>query len=291
MSIGMKLIRKNRFVVRRLADGRAMLNLACGSRMHPAWNNLDFSPLVRLARYRRLAGVLKNLHFLSEKRYQRLLAVDPSTICWDLRKGIPFPDNTFEVVYHSHFLEHLDRSVACSFLKDCHRVLKNSGVLRVVVPDLGIRCRNYVETLTMLSRTISPDPVTFDRHKENIRRLLEQIVRSECAATARQPFVVRKIERFFRGDAAKAGDIHRWMYDQHTLAELFTEAGFEDVRATSPGESRVSGWSSFGLDTADDSSVSKRDSIYLEGTKIRVIGKNSAEDQTTLQDNEGPIIT
>jgi|GEM_PF-6941157 len=37
-----------RFVVKRLPDGRAMLNLGCGTRMHHGFNNLDFSPYVFL---------------------------------------------------------------------------------------------------------------------------------------------------------------------------------------------------------------------------------------------------
>ena len=84
-----------------------MLNLACGTRMHHGWNNLDFSPYARLAHRPRLTSMLKAFGMLSNERLKRLAEVDPEIIAWDLRKGIPFAPNTFDVVYHSHFLEHI----------------------------------------------------------------------------------------------------------------------------------------------------------------------------------------
>lgn len=259
--------RNKRFPVRYYDNGRAMLNLACGNRMHPNWNNIDFSPLILLARYRRFARIFQILHVLSGERFHRVQAIDPNIIRWNLLAGIPFPDDTFDVVYHSHFLEHLDRSVVSSFFKECYRVVKPAGVLRIVVPDLEIRCRNYVETLNLMSQTTRPDPSTFARHKENIRRILEQIVRLELTAMAKQPFLIRIFERIIRGDAAKTGDIHRWMYDQYTLPELFTQAGFKDIHLESPENSRIPGWAAFQLDTHEDGSAYKRDSIYVEGIK------------------------
>jgi predicted SAM-dependent methyltransferase len=54
----------------------------------------------------------------------------------NLLKGIPFPDEKFEVLYHSQVLEHFPKEKAFDFMKECHRVLKNNGIIRVVVPDL-----------------------------------------------------------------------------------------------------------------------------------------------------------
>src|SRR4051812_49262715 len=113
-----------RFPIKRLADGRAMLNLACGTKMDWGWNNLDFSPYALLARKEWLARGLKAAGLLSGERQDRLRQTDPSIIRWDLRKGIPFEANVFDVVYHSHFLEHIDPQFAPPLLKECHRVLK-----------------------------------------------------------------------------------------------------------------------------------------------------------------------
>jgi hypothetical protein len=50
--------------------------------------------------------------------------------------GIPFSDNSFDAVYHSHVLEHFNKIDGENLIKECFRVLKPGGVLRVAVPDL-----------------------------------------------------------------------------------------------------------------------------------------------------------
>lgn len=55
---------------------------------------------------------------------------------WDLRAGIPLADASVDLVYHSHFLEHLDYAEGVAMLKEIHRVLVPGGVHRVLVPDL-----------------------------------------------------------------------------------------------------------------------------------------------------------
>lgn len=54
----------------------------------------------------------------------------------DLTKNLPFENNTIDYLYCSHFLEHLDPfDQAIDFLKECKRVIKKSGILRISVPD------------------------------------------------------------------------------------------------------------------------------------------------------------
>ena len=258
---------KRTFKVKQLKNGRAMLNLACGSRMHVDWNNLDFSPLAYLARHMILARILRRVSILSERRFQRLLQIDPDIIHWDLRKGIPFEDAKFDVVYHSHFLEHLDQKVAREFLRECCRVLKPSGVMRVVVPDLEIRCRNYMDTFQTLEKTESTVADAIAAHKEAIRRLVGQMVVKEPAGTVEQVPLVRMIERLLRGNTAKAGEIHRWMYDRFTLKELLRSVGFRDIRVESCSTGRIQGWETLRLDTSEDGSAYSRNSIYVEAVK------------------------
>ena len=59
-----------------------LLNLGCGNRYHHSWINMDFSP--------RGADVIAH----------------------NLYKGIPSESNTFDVVYHSHLLEHFPKKYA-----------------------------------------------------------------------------------------------------------------------------------------------------------------------------------
>lgn len=93
------------------------LNIGCGSRYHPRWVNLDAHPCA--------LGILKH----------------------DALTGLPFPTESFDVVYASHLLEHFPRTQVLPFLRECFRVLRDGGVLRIVVPDLEAIARLYVKSL------------------------------------------------------------------------------------------------------------------------------------------------
>ncbi|MEN9233089.1 MAG: methyltransferase domain-containing protein [Gloeomargarita sp. DG02_4_bins_56] len=71
----------------------------------------------------------------------------PGIVAIDLREKLPFPDNSFALIYHSHVLEHLTCADAEKFLCECQRVLKPGGILRIVVPDLENIIREYIHIL------------------------------------------------------------------------------------------------------------------------------------------------
>lgn len=71
----------------------------------------------------------------------------PGVIRHDLRRGLPFADESFDAVYGSHVLEHLDPAAGARLLRECHRVLKPAGIARIVVPDLEAIARLYLESL------------------------------------------------------------------------------------------------------------------------------------------------
>lgn len=59
----------------------------------------------------------------------------------DLRRPLPYADESFAGVYSEHTLEHLYPDEALALLSEVHRVLKPGGVFRCSVPDL----RKYVD--------------------------------------------------------------------------------------------------------------------------------------------------
>jgi SAM-dependent methyltransferase len=251
-----------------LPDGVALLNLACGYRMHRDWNNLDFSPLARLARYPRLASFLRRAGILSEKRYRRIEHIDPDIVIWDLRKGIPYPDNTFHAVYHSHFLEHLDTSASELFLRECYRVLRPGGVLRIVVPNLEYYINLYNSSLCSLYAAVDISArAQIENHKKSIFLLLNQLIDHEPTGTAEQKHLYRKIELWIRGTTSQTGEMHRWMYDSFTLHQLFEDTGFRDITKNSHNTSRITRWKEWKLDSQNDFTPKKPESLYMEGIK------------------------
>jgi predicted SAM-dependent methyltransferase len=73
------------------------LNLGCGHNAAPGWVNVDYSLGSRL-RWIPFSG-----KFFRQKWDRSILVVD-------LRRALPWPDNSVDAIYCSHFLEHLTKS-------------------------------------------------------------------------------------------------------------------------------------------------------------------------------------
>jgi len=52
----------------------------------------------------------------------------------DVRKGLPYEDNSVGEIKAWHFIEHLDKDEIISFLAECYRVLKIHGKLDLLFP-------------------------------------------------------------------------------------------------------------------------------------------------------------
>jgi len=70
----------------------------------------------------------------------------------NLSKELPFPSGSVDVVYHSHFLEHLDKPLARNFLIEVKRVMKNAAIHRIGVPDFQILCKQYIEHVLLCKK-------------------------------------------------------------------------------------------------------------------------------------------
>ncbi len=59
-------------------------------------------------------------------------------VVYDLNKGnLPFKDNTFDIVYTHHCLEHLESKNIIKIIFEVYRILKKGGVFLVRVPHLS----------------------------------------------------------------------------------------------------------------------------------------------------------
>lgn len=54
----------------------------------------------------------------------------------DATRRFPFPDRSFDLIFSEHMIEHVPWNGGFSMLKECHRVLKPGGRIRLVTPDL-----------------------------------------------------------------------------------------------------------------------------------------------------------
>jgi ubiquinone/menaquinone biosynthesis C-methylase UbiE len=120
--------------------------------------------------------------------------------------GLPFKDNTFDVIYNKSFMEHL--SYPDIFLNEAYRVLKPGGMILCLIPDWESNYKTYFDDFT--HRTPFTKPSLVDIYKicdfENINvfkfRQLPivwkyPILNYFCAAIS--PFIPVRVEnKFFR---------------------------------------------------------------------------------------------
>jgi predicted SAM-dependent methyltransferase len=69
---------------------------------------------------------------------------DGCDIQLNLLEKFPFPDNSVDFVYSSHFLEHFHTSEIKNILNECYRVLKPGGKISTCVPDASIYINAYI---------------------------------------------------------------------------------------------------------------------------------------------------
>jgi len=144
------------------------LHIGCGPLALPGWINID------------------------NKRYKGVDKVLDVT----RRRGLPFKDVSF--VFAEHFIEHLPYDKALGLMRECRRVLRDDGVLRLSTPNL--------------------DWVWFTHYKLGAG---EEIAVQACFA----------MNRAFRGWG------HQFLYNEGTLAATLRDAGFANVKRCEYGES------------------------------------------------------
>lgn len=123
---------------------------------------------------------------------------------WDLSAELPYDDQVVDLIFLSHVLEHFDYDGGEGLLRECRRVLKPEGLLRVAVPDAD---------------------VLLELHRSGQLTKLREICGDDRVEG------LRLLHAFLYG-----GD-HRAIYDVSTLAALLEDVGFSRVARSSFGTS------------------------------------------------------
>ena len=97
----------------RHVSGATRVHLGCGPNLLPGWANLDMDGPKGVTRF-------------------------------DLNRPLPFPASSVDFVFSEHFVEHVRLEQADSLLRECARILRPGGVVRISTPDLRRLVDEYV---------------------------------------------------------------------------------------------------------------------------------------------------
>jgi SAM-dependent methyltransferase len=199
-----------------MSEDGIKINIGCGVSGLEGWQNLDNSLTIALSR----------IPFLN-----RLLSVPswPKDVRrYDVRKNLPFNTATAQYIYSSHTFEHFTHPESLKVAKECFRVLKEGGVIRIAVPDLGLFVREYIEdTSPMASHTL--------------------LSRLSLTHSLR--------------DVVHPGSNHSQMFDRRSLVHLLQSAGFANPLPRPFRESAIPEIERLELE------VRQRESLYVEAQK------------------------
>ncbi len=114
----------------------------------------------------------------------------------DLRRSIPLRTASVDVIHSEDFLEHIEKEAGEAALRECHRVLRSGGVMRLLTPDL----RALIDEIY-----VRRDP----RHLRWCSAYLE----------ANDPCEALNMHLRMAGE-------HRFIYDEEHLTKLLRDIGF-----------------------------------------------------------------
>jgi predicted SAM-dependent methyltransferase len=203
---------------------------------------------VRVGRYawRSFAFEIRRLALLPRRsRAIRSYLAGPEVAFLDATERFPVGDATFEYVFSEHQIEHIDHEQGRHLLRECFRVLRPGGRLRVATPDLD----------RLLRLAASPRSAIQERY---IRWITDEFIRDD--SEYRHTSVINNAFRAWG---------HQFLYDAETLRLDMEVAGFVDVTRFAPGESAVEvlcGVDSHGHAISDEE-LNRFETMVLEGTR------------------------
>jgi predicted SAM-dependent methyltransferase len=123
----------------------------------------------------------------------------------DATRRFPFNNDVFDYVYSEHMIEHIEHERAVFMLRECFRVLKPGGKIRISTPDLKVYTGLHSKEKTA-SQKFYIDWV--------IQNLMPQVDYCE--------------DVFLINNAFRAWG-HQFLYDRETLRVTMARAGFGDI--------------------------------------------------------------
>lgn len=89
--------------------------------------------------------------------------INNEIIYLDVTKRFELPDNSFNYIYSEHLFEHLTYHEGLNMLKECYRILKPGGIIRIATPNLEFLIDLYFHP----EKEINKSYIEFDGKRTN----------------------------------------------------------------------------------------------------------------------------
>ena len=281
-----------------------LLNLGCGTTYHKDWINIDFaSNSEHVMQHNLLEGIpLKDnvvevvyhshvlehfsknggLHFITEcfrvlntNGIIRIAVPDLETIAKEYLRNLQLAIEGDVEAKHNYDwikLELFDQTVRNESGGDMKNYLyqpiiaNESYVYERIGFEGKIIRESFLRKMTILENKINQ----LQPKRSILKSLLNKgkgiITRmrgvKQIKSLTEQDSKALKIGQFRLG-----GEIHQWMYDRYSLAELLKKVGFTEIKVCSAFESEIQNWGSYQLDVIDGE-IRKPDSLFIEAKKL-----------------------
>lgn len=161
-------------------------------------------------------------------------AAHPDTVFinHDLRRGLPLDDESCDLIYSSHFFEHLEYAQGVRLMRDCFRALRPGGTFRISLPNFKALFKAYLQGDEQYMEGL------------NVREVLPEV---EAGTETFVDYVNYGVYQY--------GE-HKCVYDEDKLLLILKQIGYSRVEPTGYLE---------GVDPS--SSLRRRYSFYVEAVK------------------------
>jgi predicted SAM-dependent methyltransferase len=188
------------------------LHIGCGFNLIDGWLNSDYQPY------------------------------PTNTLRLDATQTFPIEDNQFDYIFSEHMIEHLEYAGGSSMLKECFRVLRKDGTIRVSTPDLPFlldlyrsdKSQQQIEYIQWATDNFVPDTDYDDI------------------------FVINNFVRAWG---------HMFIYDEKTLRSSLAKAGFTNITRCDLNQSTEAPFRGLENETRLPAGFLKMETLTLEGKK------------------------
>jgi predicted SAM-dependent methyltransferase len=132
----------------------------------------------------------------------------------DAARAFPFDDMAFDYVFSEHQIEHISEAAAHTMVRECFRVLRPGGRIRVATPDLAAIVGLYDGPLDELEQ-----------------HYVDWVMARFRPGIGWGNHRCHVINHMFMDHK------HQFIYDYETLVALLSDAGFVEAVRWNPGES------------------------------------------------------